>query len=602
MFKQIDRILSSATVALLILCSSSAFAVQVGGSGPINPVSIPGSLEVNQLVVSTTIETVQGVKLGMGDSAGTIRWTGSNFEGFDGSSWKALDVQSTSVGWTEDVPGNKVYVTDTARNVGIGTTEPATRLHVSGNAKVTGFMNAGWLSWFGTSLDSESPDALVFNNRGLTLLGDAEIPTLAGAKDLEAVGIHKTLVIVGDIPDDADATLVMVNNYTDASYFYLQSFDNAGDVFVSGASIGEAGIEVTPFGQYLVNTDLLTVTGTVETGGGIKFSDATVQTTAVTASGWTEDVPGNKVYVTDTGRNVGIGTSETAAKLDVGGSVLARGNITAEGILGSSGVDIDTGGDTSLTTANHTFDLGFLIEGLYVMAPVLNAESMSSMPEVIPFPHALGFYDKVAIIDKSDTGESELLFSKSTLADDSASLIADYSNQMFVLNWDLCAEPGEEDAPVYSIGKPSQKWKDAYFSGNVTVDGIKLSDGQLITSLAPASIQVAFDGGGTAIAEAAILDVVVPFNCTIESVTLLAQQTGSIVVDIWKDVYDNYPPTVDDTITASAKPTISSGVKSRDAVLTGWTTHLSADDIIRFKVDSCSGIENCLVILSVIRN
>lgn len=415
MFKQIDRILSSATVALLILCSSSAFAVQVGGSGPINPVSIPGSLEVNQLVVSTTIETVQGIKLGMGDSAGTMRWTGSNFEGFDGSTWKSLDVQSTSEGWTEDVPGNKVYVTDTARNVGIG-------------------------------------------------------------------------------------------------------------------------------------------------------------------------------------------TSETAAKLDVGGSVLARGNITAEGVLGSSGIDIDTGGDTSLTTANHTFDLGFLIEGLYVRAPVLNAESMSSMPEVVSFPHALGFYDKVAIIDKSDTGESELLFSKSTLADGSASLIADYSNQMFVLNWDLCAEPDEDDAPVYSIGKPSQKWKDAYFSGNVTVDGIKLSDGHLITSLAPASIQVAFDGGGTAIAEAAILDVVVPFNCTIESVTLLAQQTGSIVVDIWKDVYDNYPPTVDDTITASAKPTISSGVKSRDAVLTGWTTHLSADDIIRFKVDSCSGIENCLVILSVIRN
>lgn len=396
--KTIDRFIFSAAVMLFVCCSSTAFAVQVGGSGPTNPVSIPGSLEVNQLVVSTTIETVQGIKLGMGDSAGTMRWTGSNFEGFDGSSWKSLDVQSTSVGWTEDVPGNKVYVTDTARNVGIGTTEPATRLHVSGNAKVTGLMNAGWLSWFGTSLDSESPDALVFNNRGLTLLGGAEIPTLAGAKDLEAVGIHKTLVIVGDIPDDADAALVMANNYTDANYFYMQTLNNAGNVVVSGASVGEGGIELAQLGQYLVNTDLLTVTGTVEAGA------------------------------------------------------------------------------------------------------------------------------------------------------------------------------------------------------------VKLSDGHLITSLAPASIQVAFDGGGVDIAEAAILDVVVPFNCTIESVTLLAQQTGSIVVDIWKDVYDNYPPTVADTITASAKPTISSGVKSRDAVLTGWTTHLSADDIIRFKVDSCSGIENCLVILSVIRN
>lgn len=467
MFKQIDRILSSATVALLILCSSSAFAVQVGGSGPINPVSIPGSLEVNQLVVSTTIETVQGVKLGMGDSAGTIRWTGSNFEGFDGSSWKALDVQSTSVGWTEDVPGNKVYVTDTGRNIGIGTTEPTTRLHVSGNAKVTGFMNAGWLSWFGTSLDMESPDALVFNNRGLTLLGGAEIPTLAGAKDLEAVGIHKTLVIVGDVLDDADASLVMVNNYTDASYFYLQSFDNAGNVFVSGASIGEEGIEVTPFGQYLVNTDLLTVTGTVETGGGIKFSDASVQTTAVTASGWTENVPGNKVYVTDTARNVGIGTTEPAAKLDVDGSALVRGNLTAEGTISSDALYIDTGDETFVSTTRHTFDLGADIEGLEITAPVLNPSARSSMPEIIPFPYGLGIYDRLAVIDKSGRGESEIFFTKEQLTDGSASLTVDFTNQMFVLNWDLCAQPNDEDAPEYSIGKPDQKWKDAYFSGTV---------------------------------------------------------------------------------------------------------------------------------------
>ena len=36
-------------------------------------------------------------------------------------------------------------------------------------------------------------------------------------------------------------------------------------------------------------------------------------------------------------------------------------------------------------------------------------------------------------------------------------------------------------------------------------------------------------------------DIEVPFACTLNQVTLLADTTGSIVVDIWKDTYANYP-------------------------------------------------------------
>ena len=32
--------------------------------------------------------------------------------------------------------------------------------------------------------------------------------------------------------------------------------------------------------------------------------------------------------------------------------------------------------------------------------------------------------------------------------------------------------------------------------------------------------------------------------------------SGSIVIDVWKDTYANFPPIVADTITASAKPTL----------------------------------------------
>lgn len=99
------------------------------------------------------------------------------------------------------------------------------------------------------------------------------------------------------------------------------------------------------------------------------------------------------------------------------------------------------------------------------------------------------------------------------------------------------------------------------------------------------------DGQGSAITTGVKGYVQVPFACTITKVTLLGEQSGSIVVDIWKDTYANYPPTVADTITAAAKPTISAATKSEDATLTGWTTSIAAGDVLAFNVDSVTTLE-----------
>ena len=56
-----------------------------------------------------------------------------------------------------------------------------------------------------------------------------------------------------------------------------------------------------------------------------------------------------------------------------------------------------------------------------------------------------------------------------------------------------------------------------------------------------------------------------PFSGTILSVALAADQVGSIVVDIWRVATDDFPPDVSDSITASAKPTLSSAQSSLDA-------------------------------------
>lgn len=106
---------------------------------------------------------------------------------------------------------------------------------------------------------------------------------------------------------------------------------------------------------------------------------------------------------------------------------------------------------------------------------------------------------------------------------------------------------------------------------------------------------VTIDGGGSAITTGVKGYAEVPYDCTIEQVTMLADQSGSAVVDIWVDTYANYPPTDADSITASAVPTISTAIKSQDSTLTGWTTTVSAGDIVGFNVDSAATIERLTV-------
>jgi hypothetical protein len=117
------------------------------------------------------------------------------------------------------------------------------------------------------------------------------------------------------------------------------------------------------------------------------------------------------------------------------------------------------------------------------------------------------------------------------------------------------------------------------------------------------AVGIVIDGGGSVITTGVKGFVEVPFACTITAVTLLstdaAVTSGSIVIDIWKDSYANYAPTIADTITASAKPTLASAIKSRDTTLTGWTTAIAAGDILGFSVTSVTALTRVALSLTV---
>lgn len=104
---------------------------------------------------------------------------------------------------------------------------------------------------------------------------------------------------------------------------------------------------------------------------------------------------------------------------------------------------------------------------------------------------------------------------------------------------------------------------------------------------------VVIDGGGTTIATGLVkTSTYVPYACTITGWTLLGDQSGSIVVDVWLDTYANYPPTVADTITGADKPTITTALKGQNLAVTLWTVAVPAGSTIRYNVDSVTSLTN----------
>lgn len=100
----------------------------------------------------------------------------------------------------------------------------------------------------------------------------------------------------------------------------------------------------------------------------------------------------------------------------------------------------------------------------------------------------------------------------------------------------------------------------------------------------------------------AILYRQIPFTCTIVSCTLVSDVSGSAVYDLWLDTYANFPPTVADTIVASAKPTLSSAVNSKDTTLTGWSKALTKGYWMAIKCDSASTLQKCTLSLEVLKS
>lgn len=140
-------------------------------------------------------------------------------------------------------------------------------------------------------------------------------------------------------------------------------------------------------------------------------------------------------------------------------------------------------------------------------------------------------------------------------------------------------------------------------SGAWTVDDGAVDGSAMATNTNTSCMEIVFDGGGSEIADATYVDVYMPFSGTITRWTALADQSGIIEVEPWRDSYANFPPTVADTIIgAGTNILISAATKNDNATMTGWTKTFSAGDIFRFYVNNCTTITQCTVAISFTKN
>lgn len=115
------------------------------------------------------------------------------------------------------------------------------------------------------------------------------------------------------------------------------------------------------------------------------------------------------------------------------------------------------------------------------------------------------------------------------------------------------------------------------------------------------SVTFVFSGAGSPILSGYAGDLQIPFTGTITEATLVADQAGSINIAISKASYAGFPGSLT-SIVGAAPPTLSSQQKSTNTTLTGWTTLLTAGDILRFTVSSATAVTSVTLTLRVKRS
>jgi hypothetical protein len=120
------------------------------------------------------------------------------------------------------------------------------------------------------------------------------------------------------------------------------------------------------------------------------------------------------------------------------------------------------------------------------------------------------------------------------------------------------------------------------------------------TATTNGTLGITIDGGGSVPSTGTKGFLQVPYDCTIDSWTMIANAAGSAVIGVKLSTYAGFPTT--SSIVASAPPTLSSAQNATSSTLTGWTTALAKGDVLEFDLSSVATITRVTLQLAVTRS
>lgn len=302
------------------------------------------------------LEVNGGIKIGNTSKAvaGTLRYVDGAFEGYNGTDWVVLNLESESAGgWTVGDSIDVVQLYDPSANVGIGITQPSQKLEVNGNVSANTFI--GRFVGDGSLLTDINPDeidGIIPVNRGGTgqsafldygvIYYDPDENALANLTTLEdgelIIGVSDGAPVVGTIQagdgivvslnagsitishDDVDApTNITLNAWEVIQNVTLDTYGHVTGI--ATANLDNRFYTITTADATFLNLDGDTLTG------GLVFENVNVD---IQSTGTNSDIillPGSSGYV-------GIGVTSPQQKLDVNGAIrISSTNVASEGSI-----------------------------------------------------------------------------------------------------------------------------------------------------------------------------------------------------------------------------------------------------------------------------
>lgn len=111
------------------------------------------------------------------------------------------------------------------------------------------------------------------------------------------------------------------------------------------------------------------------------------------------------------------------------------------------------------------------------------------------------------------------------------------------------------------------------------------------------SAGITCDGAGAVLTVGTKGYVTIPFTGTITGWYIVGDQSGSIVMDVWKAA--GALPTNANTITGTEKPTLTAQTNNSDTALSTWTTAVTVGDIMGFEIESVSTLTKVNLVIAI---